>query len=112
MQLIMSGSILFLPPYTRGEKTFRSELESNPGTLASQATALTTRPWLLGQAKNRYISSILTLLKDQFYYKQILDESQGLLILNNEKETKSFLTFFVNLPQVLGQKIMLLAFPS
>ena len=24
-----------------------SELESNPGSLASQATALTTRPWLL-----------------------------------------------------------------
>ena len=48
MQLIMSGSILFLPPYTQGEKTFWSELESNPGPLASQATALTTRPWLLG----------------------------------------------------------------
>ena len=49
MQFIMSGSILFLPPYTRGEKKpFWSELESNPGPLASQATALATRPWLLG----------------------------------------------------------------
>ena len=47
----MSGSILFLPPYTRGEENIWSELESNPGPLASrpQATALTTRPWLLGQ---------------------------------------------------------------
>ena len=33
-----SGSILFLPPYTRGEKkNIRPELESNPGPLASQA---------------------------------------------------------------------------
>ena len=30
-------------------KNIWSELESNPGALASQATALTTRPWLLGQ---------------------------------------------------------------
>ena len=30
-------------------KTFWSELESNPGPLASQGTALTIRPWLLGQ---------------------------------------------------------------
>ena len=42
-QFIVAGSILFLPPYTRGE----SELESNPGPLTSQATTLTTRPWLL-----------------------------------------------------------------
>ena len=34
--------------YPRREKTIWSELESNPGPLASQATALTTRPWLLG----------------------------------------------------------------
>ena len=48
----MSGSILFLPPYTRGEKkTIRSELESNPGPLASQGTTLTTKPWLLGPEK-------------------------------------------------------------
>ena len=47
-QFVVSGSILFLPPYTRGEKkNIWSELESNPGPLASQATALTTRPWLL-----------------------------------------------------------------
>ena len=45
-QFVVSGSILFLPPYTRGEKkNIWSELELNPGPLASQATALTTRPW-------------------------------------------------------------------
>ena len=43
----MSGSILFLPPYTQGlKKNIWSELESNPGPLASQATALTTRSCL------------------------------------------------------------------
>ena len=44
--------IHFIPTslYPRREKTIWSELESNPGPLASQATALTTRPWLLGQA--------------------------------------------------------------
>ena len=48
-QFVMSGSILFLPPYTRGEKkNIWPELELNPGPLASQATALTTRPLLLG----------------------------------------------------------------
>ena len=30
------------------KKNIWSELKSNPGPLASQATALTTRPWLLG----------------------------------------------------------------
>ena len=45
-QFVMSGSFLFLPPYTEGEKKkIWSELESNPGPLDSQAT---TRPWLLG----------------------------------------------------------------
>ena len=47
MPFVMSGSISFLPPYTRGEKK-NIWLESNPGPPASQATALTTRPWLLG----------------------------------------------------------------
>ena len=52
MQFIMSGSILFLPPYTRGEKkTIWSELKSNPGPLASQATTLTTIPWFPGHDK-------------------------------------------------------------
>ena len=51
MQFFMSGSILFLPPYTLENKIIRSELESNPGPLASKATALTTRPWLLGPDK-------------------------------------------------------------
>ena len=49
MQIIKSGSILFLPPYTRGEKNIWSELQLNPGPLASQATTLTTRPLFLGQ---------------------------------------------------------------
>ena len=51
MQFITSASILFLPPYTRGEKkkTFWSGLESNPDPLASQATTLATKPWLLRQ---------------------------------------------------------------
>ena len=35
--------------YPRREKTIWSELDLNPGPLGSQATALTTRPWLLGQ---------------------------------------------------------------
>ena len=51
-QFVMSGSKLFLPQYTRGKKkNIWSELESNPGPLAShsQTTALTTGPWLLGQ---------------------------------------------------------------
>ena len=48
-QFVVSGSTLFLPPFTRGEKkNIWSELESNAGPLASQATALTTSPWLLG----------------------------------------------------------------
>ena len=49
MQFVMSGSILYLPPYTRGEKkNIWPELEENPGPLVShtQATAVTTRPWL------------------------------------------------------------------
>ena len=43
--------IHFIPTslYPRREKTIWSELQSNPGPLDSQATALTTRPWLLGQ---------------------------------------------------------------
>ena len=35
---------LFHTSYARGEKPFGLELESNPSPLASQATALTTRP--------------------------------------------------------------------
>ena len=38
---------LFPTSYARGEK-LGLELESNPGPLASQATALTTRPCHLG----------------------------------------------------------------
>ena len=50
----------FLPPHTRGErrKTSCSELKSNPGALASQATALTTRPRAL--TRNMKSQSILT----------------------------------------------------
>ena len=32
------------------------ELASNPGLLAPQATALTTRPWLFGQPTNKVLS--------------------------------------------------------
>ena len=48
MQFIMSGYISFLPPYTQGErKNIWTKLESNPGPLASQATAVTKTmaPW-------------------------------------------------------------------
>ena len=58
-QFVMSRSILFLPPYTRGEKKhIWYELESNPGPLASQATVLTTRPWLLGQVEIRNVNRL------------------------------------------------------
>ena len=45
-------SYLLIP---EDKKNIWSELESNPGPLASrlQATALTTRPWLLGQQQSR-----------------------------------------------------------
>ena len=48
--------IHFIPTtlYPRREKTIWSELELNPGPLASQATTLTTRPWLLRQ-QNKYL---------------------------------------------------------
>ena len=47
--------IHFIPTslYPRREKTIWSELELKPGPLASQATALTTRPLLLGQEVER-----------------------------------------------------------
>ena len=42
-QFVVFWSILFLPPYTRGEKkNLWSQLESNQGPVASQATTLTT----------------------------------------------------------------------
>ena len=48
MQFIVSGSISFLPPYTQVEKkNIWSELELRTGSLASEVTALTARPWLL-----------------------------------------------------------------
>ena len=50
-QFIMSGSIFFLPPMPEKRKTIWSELGSNPGPLASQVTALSTRPCPLGLAK-------------------------------------------------------------
>ena len=43
----------FLTSYARGEKPFGLELELNPRSLASQATALTTRPCLLGRVQYR-----------------------------------------------------------
>ena len=48
-QFVVSGSILFLPPHTpEDKKNIWSELESNPGPRAAQATALTTVPLLHG----------------------------------------------------------------
>ena len=48
--------IHFIPTslYPRREKIIWSELESNPGPLASQATLLTTRQLLLGQFAQRF----------------------------------------------------------
>ena len=49
--------IHFVPSslYPRREENILSEPISNPGPLASQATALTTRPWLLGQSQERFL---------------------------------------------------------
>ena len=46
MQFFVSGSHLLIP---EEKENIWSELESNPGPFASQATTLTTRPLLLGQ---------------------------------------------------------------
>ena len=46
---VVSGSIFSASLYPRIEENNWSELESHPGPLASQATALTTRRWLLSQ---------------------------------------------------------------
>ena len=40
---------LFPTSSAQGEKPFGLDLESNPDPLASEATALTTRPYRLGQ---------------------------------------------------------------
>ena len=48
-QFIVSGSIFSYRLISEEEKNIWSELELNPGPLASQVTALTTRPWLLGR---------------------------------------------------------------
>ena len=49
--------IHFIPTslYPRREKTIWSGQESNPGPLASQATTLTARPWLLGQVTSQIV---------------------------------------------------------
>ena len=49
--LLCLDRFIFPTSYARGEKPFGLELESNPGRLAPQATALTTRPCHLGQAQ-------------------------------------------------------------
>ena len=41
--------LFIVPPMLEKRKTIWSELESNPGPLTSQATALTSRPCLHGQ---------------------------------------------------------------
>ena len=48
--VIYHAWIHFIPTslYPRRERTIWYELGSNPGPHASQATALTTKPWLLG----------------------------------------------------------------
>ena len=38
-------------------KNIWSELESNPGPLVSQATTLTTKPWLLGPRRGSWIAA-------------------------------------------------------
>ena len=48
--LTSQGPIQFLPPYTRVEQNIWRELELNPGSLATQATAPTAWPWLPGRA--------------------------------------------------------------
>ena len=50
MQFILYGSIYCSYILCPRRKTIWSELESNQGPLASQVTALTTRPCLVGQA--------------------------------------------------------------
>ena len=51
MQFTMSASIfclfLLIPEEEKKKKNISSELALNPGPLASQVAALTTRPWLL-----------------------------------------------------------------
>ena len=49
--------IHFIPTslYPGREKALWSELESNPDPLASQVSALTTRPWLLGRQETKVI---------------------------------------------------------
>ena len=51
--------IHFIPTtlYPRRDKTIWSELELNPGPHASQAIALTTRPWLLGLLRGGKVAS-------------------------------------------------------
>ena len=69
MQFIMSGSFCSYLLIPEEKKNFWSELESNPGPLASQATALTTRPWLLGL--ETYVM--------QFFYCMVANGFLGLM---------------------------------
>ena len=56
--------LFFLPPMPEERrKTMWSELESNPGPLASQATTLTTRPCLLWQ-----MSELNDTVEHQFHF--------------------------------------------
>ena len=58
---------LFPTSYARGEKPFGLELESNPGPLASQVTALTIRPCHLGQCSVIMIGQVnVTLISMTF----------------------------------------------
>ena len=49
-------------------KNIWSELEPNPGPLASQATALTTRPWLLGLFKGLWFYVVFFVRPIRFYF--------------------------------------------
>ena len=73
---------LFPTSYTRGEKPFGLELESNPGPLASQATALTTRPCHLGQVLNWVLLIFFIKLLSSAHTNFILSDSNpGLQML-------------------------------
>ena len=75
---------LFLTSSARREKPFGLELESNPGPLASQATALTTRPFSLGLL-NLYLTLFYCRLHEEVLVTAGLDGIVGIFqILGTE----------------------------
>ena len=78
-------------------KTIWSELESNPGPLASQATALTTRPWLLGQ--NPHLVNYTALTIDRLVQGiEFGDEKKTLLLLAQNALGFELITFNIAAP--------------